>query len=173
VTLRDGRRIALVVKWAKEAQKAKFQQKTALISLQVTSAFADQVVVVTELDLDPIEVHNAELRAALDDLLSLVLRVEEPNRSEHCLWMPGQRTHTDRGKALNIVMIWLARRSVSGCSISWAFTIRYAISGSAGRPSSIPTIRKPSGTGLSASAAVTARPAITAPNCATVLPELA
>jgi hypothetical protein len=61
VTLRDGRRIALMVKWSTEAQKPKFKRKTARIASQVTSAFADEVVVVTELDLDPIEVHNAEL----------------------------------------------------------------------------------------------------------------
>ena len=60
VTLRDGRRIAVVVKWSREAQKKKFKSKTARIASQVTSAFADEVVVVTERDLDPIEVYNAE-----------------------------------------------------------------------------------------------------------------
>jgi hypothetical protein len=71
VTLRDGRRIALMVKWSTEAQKPKFKGKAARIASQVTSAFADEVVVVTELDLDPIEVHNAELIHAV--------RVPEPD----------------------------------------------------------------------------------------------
>jgi hypothetical protein len=61
VTLRDGRRIALVVKWSTKARKPEFKEKTALIASQVPSAFADEVLVVTERDLDPIEVHNAEL----------------------------------------------------------------------------------------------------------------
>jgi hypothetical protein len=71
VTLRDGRRIALVVKWSTEARKPEFKAKTARIASQVPSAFADEVVVVTELDLDPIEVHNAELIHAV--------RVPEPD----------------------------------------------------------------------------------------------
>jgi hypothetical protein len=71
VTLRDGRRIALMVKWSTEAQKPKFKSKTARIASQVTSTFADEVLVVTELDLDPIEVHNAELIHAV--------RVPEPD----------------------------------------------------------------------------------------------
>ena len=61
VTLRDGRRIALVVKWSTKARKPEFKAKTARIASQVPPAFADEVLVVTERHLDPIEVHNAEL----------------------------------------------------------------------------------------------------------------
>lgn len=61
VTLRDGRRLALVVKWSTKARKPKFKEETARIASQVPAAFADAVLVVTERHLDPIEVHNAEL----------------------------------------------------------------------------------------------------------------
>jgi hypothetical protein len=61
VTLRDGRRIALMVKWSTTAQKPAFKEKAARIASQVPPAFADQVLVVTEQHLDPVEVHNAEL----------------------------------------------------------------------------------------------------------------
>jgi hypothetical protein len=61
VTLRDGRRIALVVKWSTKARKPQFKEVTARIASQVPPAFADEVLVVTERHLDPIEVHNAEL----------------------------------------------------------------------------------------------------------------
>lgn len=61
VTLRDGRRIAVVVKWSTKARKPQFKEVTTRIASQVPPAFADEVLVVTERHLDPIDVHNAEL----------------------------------------------------------------------------------------------------------------
>lgn len=61
VTLRDGRRIALVVKHSSEAETLNFKVETECIASQVTSEVADKVRVVTEKDLDPVDVHNAEL----------------------------------------------------------------------------------------------------------------
>ena len=61
LTLRDGTRVALVVKYAKKAQQREFRDITARIATQVTPAVADRVFVMTERDIDPIELHNAEL----------------------------------------------------------------------------------------------------------------
>lgn len=61
VSLRDGTRIAIFVKHSKYAARGEGPAKRRLIASQVTSDFADRVVLMTEKDLDPIETHNAEL----------------------------------------------------------------------------------------------------------------
>ncbi|SDY37287.1 hypothetical protein SAMN05444340_106185 [Citreimonas salinaria] len=61
VTYVDGKRVALFVKNSREAAKAEFRAETLLIASQVTPDFADRVSLVTEKNLDPIEVYNAEL----------------------------------------------------------------------------------------------------------------
>ncbi|SFA84449.1 hypothetical protein SAMN05421688_1088 [Poseidonocella pacifica] len=57
----DGSRVALIVKNARKAAKAEFIAEMSYLASQVTSDFADRVALITEKDLDPIEVHNAEL----------------------------------------------------------------------------------------------------------------
>ena len=61
LTLRDGTRVALIVKPAAKAQDPGFRDITARVAAHVTPAVADRVFVITERDLDPIELHNAEL----------------------------------------------------------------------------------------------------------------
>ncbi|MRX50290.1 hypothetical protein GI374_07480 [Paracoccus sp. S-4012] len=61
VSLRNGSRIALIVRSARKAANLDFRQTVRLIASQVLPEFADQVGVMTEKHLDPIEVHNAEL----------------------------------------------------------------------------------------------------------------
>lgn len=61
VSLTDGSRVALIVKNARKAAKAEFVAEMSCLASQVTSDFADRVALITEEDLDPIEVHNAEL----------------------------------------------------------------------------------------------------------------
>lgn len=61
VTLRNGSRVALIVKSAHKAATATFQATARRIASQVPQAFSDRVCVMTEKHLDPVEVHNAEL----------------------------------------------------------------------------------------------------------------
>ena len=65
VTYVDGERVALVVKNSRKAAEASFRAETLLIAKQVTPAFADRVALVTEKNLDPVEVYNAELLASV------------------------------------------------------------------------------------------------------------
>jgi len=60
-SLTDGSRVAMIVKNARKAAKAEFIAEMSYLASQVTSDFADRVALITEKDLDPIEVHNAEL----------------------------------------------------------------------------------------------------------------
>lgn len=61
LVLRDGARVALIVKPAKDAQDPEFRDMTARIAAQLTPDIADRVCVMTDRHLDPIELHNAEL----------------------------------------------------------------------------------------------------------------
>lgn len=61
VSLRDGSRVALIVKNSRKAAKADFVAEMHCLARQVTSNFADRVSLITEKHLDPIELHNAEL----------------------------------------------------------------------------------------------------------------
>jgi hypothetical protein len=61
VSLRDGTRTALVVKHAVEAADPDFRAKMRCLAKQVVPDVADRVCLITERDLDPIEVFNAEL----------------------------------------------------------------------------------------------------------------
>ncbi|WP_192964083.1 hypothetical protein [Phycobacter azelaicus] len=60
-TQRSGKRIAIMVKAAERAASPRVDDELRVIARQVPSSFADRVVVMTEEDLDPIEVYNAEL----------------------------------------------------------------------------------------------------------------
>jgi hypothetical protein len=59
--LRDGSRVALIVKPAKTARTARFRETAARIAAQVTPDIADRVCVMTDRHVDPIDLHNAEL----------------------------------------------------------------------------------------------------------------
>ena len=61
VSLRDGTRTALVVKRAVKAADPDFRAKMRCLAKQVIPDVADRVCLITERDLDPIEVFNAEL----------------------------------------------------------------------------------------------------------------
>jgi hypothetical protein len=61
VFLRDGTRVVLLVKPAKKAQRPAFRDTVARIAAHLTPDIADRVCVMTDLHLDPVDVHNAEL----------------------------------------------------------------------------------------------------------------
>jgi hypothetical protein len=61
LTRADGHVTAIAVKPTKFLRKNGFLDKMRLIAAQVTPDFADAVRVMTERDLDPVELHNAEL----------------------------------------------------------------------------------------------------------------
>lgn len=61
VLMADGKRRAIMVKSEYRRQQPKVQLELAEIAAQVTSDFADEVVVMTERDIDPIELFNAEM----------------------------------------------------------------------------------------------------------------
>jgi len=61
VSFRDGRRAALMVKHAKKAADPVFRSEMRWLANQVGCDFADRVCLITEKDLDPTEVFNAEL----------------------------------------------------------------------------------------------------------------
>lgn len=57
----DGTRRAIMVKSEYRRQQPKEQRELAQIAAQVTPDFADEVVVMTERDIDPVELFNAEI----------------------------------------------------------------------------------------------------------------
>jgi hypothetical protein len=61
VSLRDGSRVALIVKHSKKAEDAEFQMQMRCLARQVPADFANRVSLITEKHLDPTEVFNAEL----------------------------------------------------------------------------------------------------------------
>lgn len=61
VSLRDGTRIALIVKNSKKAADPEFRADMRFLATQMMPDFADRVSLITEKHLDPIELHNAEL----------------------------------------------------------------------------------------------------------------
>jgi len=61
VLMADGRRRAIMVKSEYRRRQLKVQKELAQIAAQVTPDFADDVVVMTERDIDPIELFNAEM----------------------------------------------------------------------------------------------------------------
>lgn len=61
VSLSDGARVALIVKNSRKAAKPDFVAEMRVLARQVTANFASRVSLITEMHLDPIEVHNAEL----------------------------------------------------------------------------------------------------------------
>lgn len=56
---RDGSRTAVMVKPSKKLSCQIFLAEAREIAAQVTPAFADRVTIMTERDIDPIELHNA------------------------------------------------------------------------------------------------------------------
>ena len=61
VALRDGSTIAVFVKLFRLSRKEKFVSETRQIVSQVTSAFADRIILLTDRDINPVELYNAEL----------------------------------------------------------------------------------------------------------------
>jgi len=59
--LADGTRRAIMVKSEYRRQQSEVQDELAQIAAQVTPEFADEVVVMTERDIDPVELFNAEM----------------------------------------------------------------------------------------------------------------
>jgi hypothetical protein len=57
----DGRRRAIMVKSEYRRRRSKVQEELGLIAAQVTPDFADEVVVMTERDINPVELFNAEM----------------------------------------------------------------------------------------------------------------
>lgn len=61
VLMVNGARRAVMVKSEYRRQQSKVRRELELIAAQVPTEFAEEVVVMTERDLDPIELFNAEL----------------------------------------------------------------------------------------------------------------
>lgn len=61
VLMADGRRRAIMVKSEYRRRQPKVQRELAEIAAQVTPEFADDVQVMTERDIDPVELFNAEM----------------------------------------------------------------------------------------------------------------
>ncbi|MEM5543678.1 hypothetical protein WNY61_13115 [Sulfitobacter sp. AS92] len=61
VLMADGSRRAIMVKSEYRRRQPKVQQELAQIAAQVTPDFADEVIIMTERDLDPVELFNAEM----------------------------------------------------------------------------------------------------------------
>lgn len=61
VLMADGKRRAIMVKSEQRRQQPEVQNELAQIAAQVTPDFADEVVVMTERDIDPVEYFNAEM----------------------------------------------------------------------------------------------------------------
>lgn len=57
----DGTRRAIMVKSEYRRQQSKVQNELAQVAAQVTPDFADDVVVMTERDINPVELFNAEM----------------------------------------------------------------------------------------------------------------
>ena len=57
----DGRRRAIIVKSEYRRRQPQVQTELAHIAAQVTPEFADEVVVMTDRDIDPVEYFNAEM----------------------------------------------------------------------------------------------------------------
>lgn len=61
VLMADGQRVAIMVKSEYRRNQLKVQDELAEIAARVPRSFADQVVVMTERDIDPVEYFNAEM----------------------------------------------------------------------------------------------------------------
>lgn len=61
VLMNDGKRVAIMVKSEYRRNLPKVQDKLAEVAARVPRSFANQVVVMTERDIDPVEYFNAEM----------------------------------------------------------------------------------------------------------------
>jgi hypothetical protein len=73
ISLQDGTRVAAFVKTAKRLESARMMRWLEAIAAEVPAKFADDVVILTEAHLDPIEVHNAEF---MDEVRASVPEVD-------------------------------------------------------------------------------------------------
>ena len=55
----DGSRTAIIAKRSKKLACEEFRAESLEIARQITTDFADQVTIMTERDIDPVELHNA------------------------------------------------------------------------------------------------------------------
>ena len=60
-TLTGGSRVAIMVKYGKKLEQDDFRALITRISSQVPPNFADRVTIMTEKDVDPVELYNATL----------------------------------------------------------------------------------------------------------------
>jgi hypothetical protein len=60
-TLANGNRVAIMVKYEKKLEQDDFRAQIARISSQVLPSFANRVTIMTEKDVDPVELYNATL----------------------------------------------------------------------------------------------------------------
>jgi len=61
ILMADGTRVAIMVKSEYRRNQPKVQAELAEVAARVPRSFADQVVVMTERDIDPVEYFNAEM----------------------------------------------------------------------------------------------------------------
>lgn len=61
VSMRDGTRILMIVKNSKKAADPEFRMDVRCLASRVRPDVGDRVTLITERDLNPIEVHNAQL----------------------------------------------------------------------------------------------------------------
>lgn len=61
ITCETGERTAVIVKEASRLRSERLQHEIKMIGAQAASGFVDRVTVVTQLDIDPIDLHNAKL----------------------------------------------------------------------------------------------------------------
>lgn len=61
VLMTDGKRVAVMVKSEHRRNQPKVQNELADVAARVPRSFADEVVVMTERDIDPVEYFNAEM----------------------------------------------------------------------------------------------------------------
>lgn len=61
VLMKDGKRVAVMVKSEYRRNQPKVQTELAEVAAQVPRGFADEVVVMTERDIDPVEYFNSEM----------------------------------------------------------------------------------------------------------------
>lgn len=63
----DGKRYAIIVKEVSRLSSSRLQREITLISSQAVCGFVDRVVVMTQRDIDPIDLHNAKLLHAVQE----------------------------------------------------------------------------------------------------------
>lgn len=66
--LRDGSRVAVIVKHSRKLECPAFRASIQQIAANMNSSFANKIVVMTERDVHPIEIHNASFLNGLNEV---------------------------------------------------------------------------------------------------------